>query len=144
MPRGDRTGPWGEGPRTGRAAGYCAGYPYPGYANDEMPPMRMGRGGGRGLGRGRGFGRGYGGGGGFGRGGGRGFGWGFRVREGQDRWDDRDYPLSTQRSYPPARSREDELKMLEEEETALENELKALRKHVKKLRSAEPKKKEAD
>lgn len=33
MPRGDRTGPAGMGPMTGRAAGYCAGYPAPGYMN---------------------------------------------------------------------------------------------------------------
>ncbi len=33
MPRGDRTGPMGLGPMTGRAAGYCAGYPVPGYMN---------------------------------------------------------------------------------------------------------------
>jgi hypothetical protein len=33
MPRGDRTGPMGMGPMTGRAAGYCAGYPVPGYMN---------------------------------------------------------------------------------------------------------------
>jgi len=33
MPRGDGTGPMGMGPRTGRAAGYCAGYHVPGYAN---------------------------------------------------------------------------------------------------------------
>ena len=33
MPRGDRTGPMGMGPMTGRAAGYCAGYGVPGYAN---------------------------------------------------------------------------------------------------------------
>jgi len=32
MPGGDRTGPMGMGPMTGRAAGYCAGYadPVPG------------------------------------------------------------------------------------------------------------------
>ena len=29
MPRGDRTGPMGAGPMTGRAAGYCAGYDMP-------------------------------------------------------------------------------------------------------------------
>jgi hypothetical protein len=53
MPGGDRTGPWGFGPRTGRAVGYCAGYPIPGYANSGY-----GRGFGRGFwGRGRGFGR---------------------------------------------------------------------------------------
>jgi len=33
MPRGDGTGPLGLGPMTGRAAGYCAGYPVPGFAN---------------------------------------------------------------------------------------------------------------
>ena len=32
MPWGDRTGPSGMGPMTGRAAGYCAGYAMPGYA----------------------------------------------------------------------------------------------------------------
>jgi len=31
MPRGDRTGPEGEGPLTGRQAGYCAGNDRPGY-----------------------------------------------------------------------------------------------------------------
>jgi len=53
MPGGDGTGPAGMGPMTGRAAGYCAGYPVPGYAN----PV-----GGRGFwgwGRGRGGGRGW-------------------------------------------------------------------------------------
>ena len=54
MPAGDRTGPAGLGPMTGRAAGYCAGYPIPGYAN----PVG-----------------GY-----FGRGFGRGAGWGYRRR----------------------------------------------------------------
>lgn len=33
MAGGDRTGPVGIGPMTGRAAGYCAGYPIPGYMN---------------------------------------------------------------------------------------------------------------
>jgi len=33
MPRGDGTGPAGMGPMTGRAAGYCAGYPVPGFVN---------------------------------------------------------------------------------------------------------------
>jgi len=48
MPGGDGTGPGGLGPMTGRAAGYCAGYPAPGYAN---PAGGRGfRGGGRGGG----------------------------------------------------------------------------------------------
>ena len=33
MPFGDGTGPVGLGPMTGRAAGYCAGYPVPGFMN---------------------------------------------------------------------------------------------------------------
>jgi hypothetical protein len=49
MPRGDRTGPWGAGPMTGRAVGYCAGYSVPGYVN---PGRGYGRGFGRGFGRG--------------------------------------------------------------------------------------------
>ena len=54
MPRGDKTGPLGAGPMTGRAAGYCAGYAVPGYMN---PRRGYGRGFGRGWGRG--FGRGW-------------------------------------------------------------------------------------
>lgn len=33
MPAGDGTGPLGFGPMTGRAAGYCAGYPVAGFMN---------------------------------------------------------------------------------------------------------------
>jgi len=33
MPRGDGTGPIGMGPMTGRAVGFCAGYPTPGFMN---------------------------------------------------------------------------------------------------------------
>jgi hypothetical protein len=50
MPAGDGTGPAGMGPMTGRAAGYCAGYAFPGYSN-PLP----GRGFGWGFGGGRGF-----------------------------------------------------------------------------------------
>jgi hypothetical protein len=51
MPRGDRTGPAGQGPRTGRGMGYCSGYATPGYMN---PGPGMGLGMGRGMGGGRG------------------------------------------------------------------------------------------
>lgn len=60
MPRGDRTGPSGSGPMTGRVAGFCAGFDRPGYMNPQGGRgTGMGRGGGRGMGRGlgRGFGR---------------------------------------------------------------------------------------
>ena len=69
MPWGDKTGPMGRGPMSGRGAGYCAGYNMPGYAN-PVGGRGIGRGYGRGWGRGRGFGRGFG----WGRGYGRGYG----------------------------------------------------------------------
>ncbi len=53
MPRGDRTGPMGAGPMTGRGAGWSAGYERPGLAASP---------------RGRGLGMGYCGGGSGGRG----------------------------------------------------------------------------
>ena len=56
MPRGDGTGPGGMGPMTGRSAGYCAGYPVPGFIN----PYGGRFGGGFGWGRGRGLGLGRG------------------------------------------------------------------------------------
>lgn len=61
MPRGDRTGPIGMGPTSGRAAGRCGDFDVPGFANPGL-----------GRGRGRGFGRGA---------GGRGRGFGGRWRE---------------------------------------------------------------
>lgn len=51
MPRGDRTGPVGNGPMTGRRAGYCAGFGAPGFVNPAAPGQGFGfgfRGGGRG------------------------------------------------------------------------------------------------
>jgi hypothetical protein len=55
MPRGDRTGPNGQGPMTGRGRGYCSGSDAPGI--DAPGPGRgsgVGGGWGRGMGRGRG------------------------------------------------------------------------------------------
>ncbi len=48
MPRGDKRGPNGDGPMTGRQRGFCAGYDEPGYVDNDF-----GYGGGRGNGRGR-------------------------------------------------------------------------------------------
>ena len=56
MPGGDGTGPGGMGSMTGRAAGYCAGYSVPGFAN---PNGGRNFGAGRGAFGGRGRGRGY-------------------------------------------------------------------------------------
>lgn len=52
MPRGDRTGPRGVGPVTGRGAGFCAGYAVPGYGNPGMMGGFWCRGGNTGGGRG--------------------------------------------------------------------------------------------
>ncbi len=49
MPRGDRTGPYGAGPMTGRGAGHCAGYSTPGYINPVGGRFGRGFGGGRGY-----------------------------------------------------------------------------------------------
>lgn len=51
MPNGDRTGPYGEGARTGRSLGYCSG--------SDRSGNEYGRGSGHGFGR-RGSGRGFG------------------------------------------------------------------------------------
>ena len=49
MPGGDRTGPMGMGPMTGRGAGYCAGTGAPGFVNRTFGGFfGRGRGGGRG------------------------------------------------------------------------------------------------
>lgn len=64
MPGGDRTGPQGKGPRTGRQLGLCSGSDKPGYESEEPTQgkgfnngLRQGRGLGRGRGQGRGLGR---------------------------------------------------------------------------------------
>ena len=114
MPAGDGTGPMGMGPMTGRAAGYCAGYPVPGFMNrfgggfgragvgfavpggygayagpmaGPYPYAGYGAFGGRGLGMGwgRGFGRGFGMGWGRGFGRGLGMGWGRGFGRGRGR-----------------------------------------------------------
>ena len=63
MPSGDRTGPMGQGPMTGRSSGFCKGYDIPGYVKEYGGGMgrgfRFGRGRGQGPGRGRNFGSGF-------------------------------------------------------------------------------------
>jgi hypothetical protein len=97
MPRGDRTGPNGAGPMTGRAAGYCAGYSAPGYVNAA---------GGWGRGRGRGYGRGW------GRGWGRGYGRGWYAYP---------PPAIVQPAYPQAYPITPQPQTPEQEVAALEN-----------------------
>ncbi len=48
MPGGDRTGPMGGGPRTGRGLGFCSGYQQPGFtyqAGGFQGRLGFGRGG---------------------------------------------------------------------------------------------------
>ena len=119
MPRGDGSGPAGMGPMTGRAAGYCAGYGVPGYAN-PIP----------GQGRGMGYGHGH------GRGGGRG-GRGWRhmyYATGLPGW----MRFGVPRAVAPAPEVEKE--MLEEQVEALQGQVDGMRKRIEEL-SAQPAKK---
>lgn len=120
MPAGDGTGPLGLGPMTGRAAGYCAGYPVPGYLN-PIP--------GRGW---FGFGAGRGGfpwGGGRGRvwGGGRGWWWRARIYGNLAPY----YPAP---GYPPL-TPEVESKLLKEHIAFLEEQIKLAQDRIKELES---------
>ena len=105
MPGGDRTGPEGRGPMTGRRAGFCAGYQVPGY---EKPGYSFERGFGRGSGRG--YGRGF-----WGRG--RGFWW-------------RD---TTPETYPQVISKDEEKTYLEDTVKNLEQEIKSIRKRIEEI-----------
>ena len=111
MPRGDGTGPWGQGPMTGRCLGYCAGYPHPGFMH---PGPGFGRGFGRGWGRG------------FGRG--RGFRW---------RWFNRPYyRYPIQPAYPVepiTLTKDEQRKILEEEKKELELEIKAIHEEIEAI-----------
>lgn len=114
MPGGDRTGPLGIGPRTGRAAGYCNGNRIPGFANF----------GGRAFGGGFGFGRG------FGRGGRNRFWAGGRFG-GFRGWAQpfyTDYP-----DYGPANIREDERDFLMTEARNLKTALDNINKRLDEL-----------
>jgi len=44
MPFGDRTGPWGQGARTGRGLGFCGGFDRPGAFYGQGRPWGFGRG----------------------------------------------------------------------------------------------------
>lgn len=107
MPGGDRTGPMGMGPMSGRAAGFCAGYGAPSYVN---------------AGWGRGFGMG------FGRGGG---GRGRRNRffaTGMTGWMRAGAPYA-QSAYTP----EQELDALKQQAEYFGNALEEIRKQIQEL-----------
>jgi len=132
MPDGDRTGPNGIGPMTGRAAGYCAGYNVPGYAN----PF-----GGRGRGQGRGF-------------GGRGFGMGFRggfaapvpyANPAYGGYNPAAYPEPVYNAPgAPVMDRTQELEMLKNQADYLISALDDVKSRIDKLESGDLTKKAAD
>lgn len=102
MPGGDRRGPQGLGPQTGRAAGFCSGNVSPGYMNA----------GGRGFGGG---GRGF-----FARGGG--FGRGLGFNQGFTPVQPQQYSANDEKAYI-----ENELSYLKNQVEAYENRLNSLR-----------------
>ncbi|MDY7010117.1 MAG: DUF5320 domain-containing protein [Planctomycetota bacterium] len=121
MPGGDGTGPAGMGPMTGRAAGYCAGYPVPGYMN----PV---------------FGRG------FGRGGG---GWGRRnwfYATGLTGWQRAGmgmlpygaptvYPTPYSAPFGPTQTAEQELDALKGQAEYFEDALEGIKKRIEELQA---------
>ena len=115
MPGGDRTGPMGMGPRTGRGAGYCNGFTAPGYGT-----VGGFRGWAAGYGRGRGF---------WHRGGG-GRGWrNWFYATGQPGWMRFGYSAAV----PPMPDAEGEKRALLNEAEALQAELDAIRQRLDAL-----------
>ncbi len=115
MPAGDRTGPMGYGPMSGRAAGFCADYDAPGFANPVF-----GRG--RRIGRGRGF----------GFRGGWGLSFGRRIGFGRPRA----APYPAYGYYPapaPPTSPQEEINALQEESEYLKAELDSINKRIAEL-----------
>ncbi len=112
MPRGDRTGPDGMGPMTGRARGYCAGNDRPGFATPAGGRFGYGRRYGRGYGLGREFGRGF----------GRAFGRRFAPT----------YP-----TYEAPVQAGDEKEYLENELNLLKEDMKQIEARLKEIRSSE-------
>lgn len=113
MPRGDRTGPMGMGPMTGRGAGYCAGYNAPGYMNAAG---------------GGGFGMGF-------RHGWRGAGWGGGWRHqgyaaGMPGWGRANY------NYPPAwtaPTKEQETQTLKQQAEWLKEQLDSITQRIEEM-----------
>ena len=116
MPRGDKRGPNGMGPMTGRGLGYCAGYDAPGFTSDAPPRGGAGSGRGHGFGqRGRmGFGPGFG----HGRGWGFGRGWGYRNHHAPG--------FEVDPMYDPGNNRSD----LTDELAALKEQIKVLEERI--------------
>lgn len=126
MPRGDRRGPEGRGPMTGRGLGYCAGNDQPGFAADAAP-QGAGRGFRNGAGRGPGFGRGRG----FaGSGRGRGMGYGFAAGRGAAY-----APAGEDVDYDSQENKNREVTRLENLANTLSSELEIVKKQLEELKN---------
>jgi len=135
MPRGDQTGPQGQGPMTGRGLGHCSGSDQPGYqygGPGRGGGFRGGAGGGGFRGGGGSFGRG----GGFGGGGGFGWGGGPAARWGQRYWNAPGSPVSSV-VREPAIDREQEARFLETQRKNLQTELADLEQRLSQLSDTE-------
>ncbi len=108
MPRGDRRGPEGLGPRTGRGLGYCNGYDTPGFTKGT-PRGGAGFGGGFGRGRGMGYGRGN--------------GW----RSGYVQ------PVAAPYTAPVSYSKEDELRLLKDQSEQMKRDLDSVNQRIEEL-----------
>lgn len=125
MPKGDRTGRSGLGPKTGRGMGFCVGYEVPGYANTESAKgIDTEEGHGLGCGRGKGRAAGTGNGLGMGRGMGRGIGRGMANRYGAARV--QTGPIASQK--PSSDDVKRNIESLEKELSALRDTLASLTK----------------
>ena len=127
MPFGDQTGPLGQGPMTGRGAGYCAGYDRPGYMN----PYPYGGRGYLGWGRGRGW---------------RNWaratglpGW-QRARMGLPAWGGQtyypQYPVTPYQPTPYQPTPDQEKEMLTQELEGLKQEMKAIEKRLGEVKGS--------
>jgi hypothetical protein len=126
MPRGDRTGPAGSGPMTGRASGHCSGYPVPGFMNPVSGRGYWGRG----------------------RGGGRGWrhwyyatvlpGW-ARTPVGYPAWGSPVQPFASQAgTFAPSMTAEQELDALKKQAEFFQDELGQVNKRIEQLETENP------
>ncbi len=129
MPFGDRRGPLGMGPMTGRGAGYCSGYGMPGFANPVLC---------------RGF---YG----FGRGWGRSHGWfgigrGWRHRfwaTGMPGWTGYGYSYGGLTApHDTSLSTQEEMEMLKNQAEFLKRELDQIQNRISKIEKSQESEKE--
>ena len=109
MPRGNRTGPWGLGSRTGRGLGYCSGFSTPGYSK------------GPGMGWRRGWARGRGG--------------GFSPYPYYSSEAVTPYPIAPVGSWPTAPDPKEESKYLEQTLDGLKKEIELVEKRLEELAS---------